>query len=139
MGARMRRLLRERSLGWWGLVLCLLLAVGAYIVFDVLDLDGSDLRNRVLQSPLVSQTALAEAERVILQAAKAQFAVAGISFSALLPQSFTLFNTTCFQSPSVNALTQFRTTLPPRVYAARDSFPMPRPTDDPARPLVHTV
>ncbi len=42
----MRRLLPSRSPPWWVIVLVSLGAVGVFMIFEVMDLDGSDLHGR---------------------------------------------------------------------------------------------
>ena len=61
----MRRFLPPRSLAWWGVVVCALAAVGIFMVFEVWDLDGSDLYRRLFQPPIAAQSALADAERTM--------------------------------------------------------------------------
>jgi hypothetical protein len=61
----MRQLLPSRSAAWWTVVVCSLAAVGVFMVFEVLDLDGSDLPRRIFQPSAVSQSSLAESERAM--------------------------------------------------------------------------
>ena len=61
----MRRLLPSRSPVWWVVILMSLSAVGVFMIFEVLDLDGSDLYKRLFQPPIPSQPTLAEAEGVM--------------------------------------------------------------------------
>jgi len=58
---------RRRSRGWWGVFLCACLAMGVYIGFDVLDLDGSDLRDPLPGNAIVAEAAGSEAERFLTQ------------------------------------------------------------------------
>ena len=45
MAVRRAKLRGRRRAGWWALIILAFLSVGAYLAFDVLDLDGSDLRS----------------------------------------------------------------------------------------------
>lgn len=58
----MRRFLMPRTRVWWLVICCALAAVGVFMVFEVLDLEGSDLHKRIFQPPLSSQPTLAEME-----------------------------------------------------------------------------
>ena len=58
---------RRKSLGWLGVTLGAFLLVGCYLVFDVLDLDQSDLYHRLLSNPFASQGNWAEGERDLRQ------------------------------------------------------------------------
>jgi hypothetical protein len=40
---RVRKAKRCRSATWWGIFICSLLLVGAYVIFDLLDVDGSQM------------------------------------------------------------------------------------------------
>lgn len=53
---------RRRSRPWWSVFLFAVLATGAYIAFDVLDVDGSDLRGRPASGTAVAEPARTEAE-----------------------------------------------------------------------------
>ncbi len=49
---------RGRSRAWWGLFLCASLAIGCYLAFDVLGLDGSNLHrllNNVALAPMAAE------------------------------------------------------------------------------------
>ena len=46
---------------------CALLLVGTYILFDILDVDGSDLLKRIFHDPFVAYAGAAEAKRVLQQ------------------------------------------------------------------------
>jgi len=61
----MRRLLPSRSPAWWVVLLISFTAVGGFMAFEVMDLDGSDLYKRLFQPPIPSQPTLAEAEGVM--------------------------------------------------------------------------
>ncbi len=55
----------QRSLAWWAIVACALAAVGAFMLFEVWDLDGSDLYHRLFQPPIPAQSPLVDAERTL--------------------------------------------------------------------------
>ncbi len=59
---RCHRAQRRRSRTWWGVCLFVLLATGAYLAFDVLDLDGSDLGGRPASGTAAAEPARSEAE-----------------------------------------------------------------------------
>jgi hypothetical protein len=65
----MRRAVASRSLPWWLVVLCSLGAVAVFLMFEVLDLDGSDLHKCIFQPPISSQPMLAESEGAMRQGA----------------------------------------------------------------------
>ncbi len=56
---------RRRSRAWWGVFLCAVLAMGAYIAFDMLDLDGSSLRDAWAGSAIAAEAVGGEAERLL--------------------------------------------------------------------------
>jgi hypothetical protein len=56
---------RQRSRAWWGVFLCAVLAMGAYIVFDMLDLDGSSLRDAWAGSVIAAEAVDGETERLL--------------------------------------------------------------------------
>ena len=130
-------LLRVRSSVWWGLVLCLSLLVGAHMVFDILDVDGSDLPNRIFHDPLLPQTSLAETERSFHLIRLPWRPLSWTSGALLLPESSTYFNPQFKSVPRA-----FRAGLHgaiSRVHVSRDSLVTPRPAEEPAKPLVHIV
>ena len=56
---------RQRSRAWWGVFLCAVLAMGAYIVFDMLDLDGSGLRDAWAGSAIAAEAVDGETDRLL--------------------------------------------------------------------------
>lgn len=58
----MRHWLPFKSRAWWAILFCSLVAVAIFMVFEVLDLDGSDLYRRIFQPPIPSQPTVAWAE-----------------------------------------------------------------------------
>lgn len=56
---------RRRSQAWWGVFLCAFVGMGSYVAFDVLDLDGSDLPNRLFGNAIAEEASQAETERLL--------------------------------------------------------------------------
>lgn len=65
----MRKAVREWSPAWWCLVATLALVVTAHIVFDLIDIDGSDLPDQLFHGSLVAVTGRAESARQLASAA----------------------------------------------------------------------
>lgn len=121
--------LRVRSSGWWGLVLCLSLAVGAYIVFDVLDVDGSDLHNRILHNPIAPPTLSAEAERSVHEGVLPPDPRARMEAPRLVERLFAPLNASARAAPE--SLRSRLRGIYPRVHAVSlDSLSTSSPTDD---------
>lgn len=128
--------LRVPSSGWWGLVLCASLAVGAHIVFDILDVDGSDLRNRTFNDPLVAQTSLVETKRPLHLASECRHGWGRMPVAVLLRQSSARFSP---QYKSVPAAARVRLhRILPRAHVRLNARLAPSTTDDQARTLAHT-
>ena len=126
----MRRLLPSRSPAWWVVVLISLAAVGVFMVFEVLDLDGSDLYKRIFQSPIPSQPTMAEAEGIMRHGAFAvQEALGHLDALVVLQQSSTGFSRCPVAAPAISCerLTRIRA----RVDIHRASLPPPAPGDEP--------
>lgn len=121
-------MLRQRSLGWWGLVLCSLLALGAYIIFDVLDVDGSDLQKRILRNPMASQAVEAETKRALHQNSAAPDVLGHVSVSVVLQPLSTSVSVSPHTIPGTFGARLARVHL--RLYPSRDTLPAPSPTDD---------
>ena len=45
---------QRRSAIWWGILLCALVLIAAYILFDLLDVDGSQLPGRPVGTTIVA-------------------------------------------------------------------------------------
>jgi hypothetical protein len=56
---------RRRSWAWRGMILVALLTIGAYVVFDILDVDGSQMTGRPAGDMIVAEAVQAEADRVV--------------------------------------------------------------------------
>ena len=119
---------RRGSIDWCGVTLGAFPLVGCYLVFDVLDLDGSDLQNRLFSVAIASQGAWTEAKWGLHQslAARGTHSPGGLLIHLLpLSRSFgTLPHPT-----SVPVSSEVRR-IRPRVYAAHDSLdPLSSPGD----------
>lgn len=134
----MRRLLPLRSPAWWAVILCALVGVGVFMVFEVLDLDGSDLYKRIFQPPIPSQPTVAEAEGVMRHGAfAAQEALGHIHALVVLQQPSTVFAHCPYVATAV--LCKRLTTIRPRADIHRASFPPPAPTDEPPSTPGRTI
>ncbi len=120
----MRKAVPLRSLAWWVIVLSALAAVAIYMVFEVLDLDGSDLQRRILQPPISSQPSLAESDGATRHGVFMVRDALGI-----LQQRFAVLTYTSL-SASPNLRTRLTTTRP-RGALRRVSFTPPPAVDDP--------
>ncbi len=137
----MRRLLPSRSPAWWVVVLISLAAVGVFMVFEVLDLDGSDLYKRIFQSPIPSQPTMAEAEGIMRHGAFAvQEALGHLDALVVLQQSSTGFSRCPVAAPAISCerLTRIRArgtyTAPPSPHlhqAMSRLVPLPARSDVP--------
>jgi hypothetical protein len=126
----MRRPLPSKSPVWWVVIICSLAAFGVFMVFEVLDLDGSDLCKRIFWPPISSQPAVAEAEGVMRHRAfAAQVALGHVHALVLLRQPFTGFSRCPHAAPAIfdKRLKRIR----PRTDIHRASFPPPAPSDEP--------
>ena len=54
---------RRRSWAWWGVIVAALLIFGAYLIFDILDVDGSQMTGRPADGILVAEALQVEADR----------------------------------------------------------------------------
>jgi len=126
----MRRLIPSRSPAWWAVVFCALAAVGLFMVFEVLDLDGSDLYKRIFQPPIPSQPTVADAEGIVRHGAIAvQGALGHLHALVVLQQPFADFSRCPGAAPGISGkrLTRIRA----RVDLHHASFPPPAPADEP--------
>ncbi len=120
----MRRAVASRFLLWWLVVLCSLAAVAVFLMFEVLDLDGSDLHKRIFQPPISSQPMLAESEGAMRHGA---FAVRD-ALGVLQQRSVVLYYFTVSAPPT---LCKRLTSIRPRGSIRRASAPPPPAIDDP--------
>ena len=60
---RLRTSKRCRSITWWGIFACALLLVGTYVVFDLLDLDGSRMSRVPARDMMIGNTPETATER----------------------------------------------------------------------------
>lgn len=134
----MRRLFPSRSPAWWVIALISLGAVGVFMIFEVMDLDGSDLYKRICQPPIPSQPAVAEAEGVMRHGAFAiQAALGHLHALVLLRQPFTSLSRCPQAAPAIhdNRLTRIR----PRTDIHRASLPPSAPGDEPPNIPARTI
>jgi len=126
---RMHVLPRSKSRVWWAVILCSLAAIGIFMVFEVLDLDGSDLYARIFQPPLSSQPGLVESEGAMRQGALAVHAVVPHPLGSVVVQ----YSSFRAGSPG-RTVAAFRRHLPhtnPRVNARRAALSSLPSTDEP--------
>ena len=121
---------RQRSRAWWGVCLCAVLAMGAYIVFDMLDLDGSSLRSAWAGSAIAAEAAGGETERLLPPSETAPQApilgpaVGAVGFdppSGFLHRSLPMPRLGAWRSPTL-----------PRTNLAKETASATSPTTDPA-------
>jgi hypothetical protein len=55
---------RRRSWAWWGVIGVALLTMGAYVIFDILDVDGSQMTGWPADDIIVAEALQVEADRV---------------------------------------------------------------------------
>jgi hypothetical protein len=128
---------RRRSIGVWGVALGAFLLVGCYLVFDVLDLDGSDLQHRLFNNAIAPQGAWAETERALHQSLAAPGAHRpDAAFIRSLPVSRS--RGTLLHMTSAPISSQVRR-IRPRAHAGRGSLDRPASSDDLARTLAHAA
>jgi hypothetical protein len=134
----MRRLLPSRYPAWRVLVLCSLAAVGVFIVFEVLDLDGSDLYKRIFQPPIPSSPILAEAEGVLRQGTYAiQKAPGHIHALVDLRQPSARVSRCPYTAPAIVGMRLTR--IHRRAHIRRATFPSPAASDEPPSNPDRTV
>ena len=121
---------RRRSRGWWGVFLCACLAMGVYIAFDILDLDGSELRDPLPGDAMAAEPVGGEAERLLAQ----NLSTPEVSYPAFLA----LVLPSVSESPRATSRTTLSTTalrldrIFPRVFLRRETAATTSTADDPA-------
>jgi len=110
---------KQRSRGWWAVLLSACLAMGVYIAFDVLDLDGSDLRDLGPGTAIAAESPSAETDRLlpqILTRLEGQRLVSLRVDSQLTAEASRLF-----PRGSLNAVATRLDALRPRAHLSRDT------------------
>jgi hypothetical protein len=62
---RRSRTQRRPSRGWWGVFFCACLAMSVYIAFDILDLDGSQMRDSFSGNAVAAEPERVETDRFL--------------------------------------------------------------------------
>lgn len=121
---------RKRSLGWWGVFLVGLLAMGVYIAFEVLDVDGSNLRDPLPTDAIAVGPAGAEMERLLSQIPATTGTIGVGSLSLALRSNADPLQATRDPTPAtlLSRLSQIR----PRVCVSREARCAHSATSDPA-------
>jgi len=121
---------RQRSRAWWGVFLCAVLAMGAYIVFDMLDLDGSNLRDAWGGSAIAAEAVGGETERFLPPTEAAphatvfEFSVGAVGLDSLCGS---------FRRPApAPRLGASRSATLPRTNLAKETSSTTSPSADPA-------
>lgn len=120
---------RRRSQVWWGVFICACLAMAAYIAFDLLDLDGSNLRDPLPSSAIAAESASAETQRVLPRLRSIPDAPVSS------PQPLTIRSAPEASPPSLYlraVCTARLAQLRPPAYASRETASVITPSDDPA-------
>ncbi len=123
---------RGLSVGWWGLVLCLSLVVGAHFVFDILHVDGSDPQSRTLTDPMSSPASFIEVRPLPLELQSTAWRAN--SSLLLFPEPQKLF-TPWYESLTAPA----HVSIVWRVHMIRLLRVKSAPTDDPVTSPMHAV
>jgi hypothetical protein len=132
----MRRLLPAKSLTWWAVIGCTLAAVAVFLAFEVLDLDGSALAQRLFQPPISSQPTLAEAEGVMRHAAFGVPDTGCFHLADVFSRPFLVLWSRLDAIPRLSAQHPTRPLLRPHLHRA--SFSPPFACDEPPSPVRQT-
>ncbi len=117
-----------RSAAWRGVFLSALVLVGMYVVFDILDLDGSQSRGRKSSDIIVAASQQIEAERFT------RVDLATPISTHLTPPSLSQLYSTALGKvpPAATVLRSRQNRLLPRVDLHREQSRTASPTADPA-------
>lgn len=119
---------RCRSAAHWGVFLCAVLLVGAYVIFDILDVDGSQMNRWPAANIIVVVTQQAEAERFL----RADLASPGWT-ELIRPSLWRHFSTGIGRiSPATTMLRIRQSRLLPRVNLRQELARLSPPPADPA-------
>ena len=121
---------RRGSHGWWAIFLCACLAMGVYIAFEVLDLDGSNLRDLGPGRAIAAEPAAADAERLLPQAPSIADAP-GLAIPSIAGGFASGTRQLAGQTTSTT-LAAWQGYSLPRIYLGQEASPATSPTDDPA-------
>jgi len=121
---------RRHSRAWWGVFLCAVLAMGVYIAFDMLDLDGSSLRDAWPGSAVAAEPVGGEAERALPLTEVTPHAPA--LGGALAAVCVDRASGSLDRAPTIPRLGGSLRRVLPRVTLARDTSAPASPSADPA-------
>jgi hypothetical protein len=121
---------RQRSDGWWAVFLCAFLAMGVYIAFEVLDVDGSNLRDMGPGTAIAAEPASADAER-FLHHAPAIADAPGLVFPSI-PVAFASESRQLAGQATPTTLAARQGHFLPRMHLGREVSSVTSPTEDPA-------
>ncbi len=107
---RLVKVPRRRSRAWWGVYLFALLTVSAYVLFDILDVDGSQVTGWPGDDIIVVETPQVEADRFLRA-------------DSLTPASAGLISTWLSQSSAIESRGTSQAT---GILRARQSWMLPR-------------
>jgi hypothetical protein len=116
-----------RSVAWWGFFICTLLLVGAYVLFDLLDVDGSQMNRWPGHDMMVVATPEAAAERFFradLATSSSDDLIAHSLFQLSFPKN-------CSTSPATMLLRIRQRRGLPRLNLAREQARGSSPSIDP--------
>jgi hypothetical protein len=91
MNMKLKDIQKRRFPGGWVVFVCVFLAVGVFITFEVLDLDGSNFQRPLPDSVIVAEPTSADVEQLLPQALSAPGAQSSVSLSldlSLPPEPF---------------------------------------------------
>ena len=119
---------RRRSWAWWGVFFVALLTIGAYVIFDILDVDGSQMTGRPADAIIAAEALQVEVDRFFR----------ADTFTPDLTGSLHLSVLPCFPTeihgllPVASILRARLSRMFPRVNPHRDMLRVSSPSADPA-------